>query len=646
MPIWSHPVSQISLNPLIRWSLIPAIALTATSWSQAQEREAREDAPLSDAFRSSPEDVREYQEHLIILASPWMGGRLPGTRGAELAREYVESQFKSRGLKPVMNVTEDGGSGYRQPFPLGSSSDLVDIGLSTGDYEFELDTDFLMTEMGADAGITAPLSFVGYGIEQGPDDFSSFSEDDDLTGRIAMVFRFEPMNEEGKSLWAESGWSSRSTFDRKFRAITKRNPAGIILVNPPGADDRRAGSLFNSAQRMVDNVPVFMVTPEAAEKLLKGEGDQERTIEDWRAMADSGEGGTIDIEDVMVTMMGRREINKLYGENVLGMIEGRGDIADEYVVIGAHIDHLGMGDFGSNEGPSGKGKFHPGADDNASGVAALIMLAESLQTAYDEAPADMPLRDIIIIAFDGEESGLHGSRFYVNNPAQPLEDLNLMINFDMIGRIENDRRLSISGTGTGEGMSDWARPLFESSSLEIVESEASSGGSDHSEFLGKGVPILFAITPFPLHNDYHTSRDTIDLINFEGGTETAKLFHELAYKAASSPEKMEFSSPRSRNNGPRARPRNMPKVQLGIRSTTDEGEPGLRIVFVTDDSSAAIAGIEVGDRMVRWGDSELRDRSVLIDQLRKHQPGDVVEVIVIRDGEEKTIEVKLLPRGE
>ena len=116
--------------------------------------------------------------------------------------------------------------------------------------------------------------------------------------------------------------------------------------------------------------------------------------------------------------------------------------------------------------------------------------------------------DIIIIAFDGEESGLHGSRFYVNNPAQPLEDLNLMINFDMIGRIENDRRLSISGTGTGEGMSDWARPLFEASSLEIVESEASSGGSDHSEFLSKRVPILFAITPFPLHNDYHTSRDT------------------------------------------------------------------------------------------------------------------------------------------
>jgi hypothetical protein len=420
-------------------------------------------------------------------------------------------------------------------------------------------------------------------------------------------------------------------------------------VNPPGADDRRADALFNSAQRMVDDVPVFMMTPEAAEQLLNGESTKPRSIEDWRTLADTGEGGTIDIEDVMVTMMGRREVNKLYGENVLGMIEGRGDIADEYVVIGAHIDHLGMGDFGSNEGPSGKGKFHPGADDNASGVAALIMLAESLQTAYDEAPEDMPLRDIIIIAFDGEESGLHGSRFYVNNPAQPLDDLNLMINFDMIGRIENDRRLSISGTGTGKGMSEWAKPLFAASSLEIVESEASTGGSDHSEFLGKGIPILFAITPFPLHNDYHTSRDTIDLINFEGGTETVKLFHELAYSAASSPEKMEFSSPRRNggdSNAVRARPRNMPKVQLGIRSTTDEGEPGLRIVFVTDDSSAALAGIEVGDRMVRWDDSELRDRSVLIDQLRKHEPGDIVNVMVIRDGKEQSIEVKLLPRGE
>ena len=116
------------MNSLIRWTLVPAVALTTVSGTMAQEREAREDAPLSDAFRSSPEDVREYQEHLIILASPWMGGRLPGTRGAELAREYVESEFKSRGLKPVMNVTEDGAAGYRQPFPLGSPSELVEIG--------------------------------------------------------------------------------------------------------------------------------------------------------------------------------------------------------------------------------------------------------------------------------------------------------------------------------------------------------------------------------------------------------------------------------------------------------------------------------------------------------------------------------------
>ena len=608
-----------------------------------EEEILREWAPLSNAMRDAPADVREFQEHMIILASPWMEGRLPGTRGADLAREYVETQFRVRGLTPPVPSEEEGKFTYRQRFPLGSDNVMRNRRLSIGDVEFEVGTDYEMTQLGSDADVTAPLSFVGYGIAEGPEGYSNFNENDDLTGRIAVVFRFEPMDENGQSQWKDDGWSSKINLEPKFRKIRELNPEGVILVNPPGADDPRAKKIFSAGKQYLDDIPLFMMTPEAAGRMMQATGDP-RSIEAWRTLADSGQTGITQLSDTPVTMTGTSAVEvSLWGENIMARVEGRGEIGDEYVVIGAHMDHLGMGDFGSNEGP---GKLHPGADDNASGVAALIMLAESLQTAYDEAPQDMPLRDVILIAFDGEESGLNGSRYYVDNPVQPLEDLALMINFDMIGRIEDDRRLSISGIGTGEGMADWARGHFAASDLEIVESERSSGGSDHTNFFRREIPILFAITPFPLHNDYHTSRDTVDLINFEGGVDTVELFHELTYGAASRPEKFEFQSGRKRNNPPQQTRRrsSMPKVKFGFRTAMDDGEPGLRIVFVRDETAAEEADIKVDDRLLKWNDVELDSRPKLIEQLRGHEPGDVVSILLLRDGEEKTVEIELQPR--
>ncbi|MAJ47521.1 MAG: hypothetical protein CBC35_09690 [Planctomycetes bacterium TMED75] len=611
--------------------------------AEEAEEELRSWAPLSNAYRDSPADVREFHEHLIILASPWMDGRLPGTRGMELAREYVETMFKVRGLTPPVPGEEPGTFSYRQRFPLGSQNVMKNRRLAVGGMNFEQGSDYEMTQLGSDADVDAPLSFVGYGIAEGPDGYSSFEEDADLSGRIAVMFRFEPMDETGSSRWKDEGWSSKINMEPKFRAVSKLNPEAVILVNPPEADDPRAKKLFISGKPYLDDIPVFMMTPEAAERMMQATGD-ERSILDWRNLADEGDSGVVHLGEKQVTMTGTSAVEVTqWGENIMARVEGRGELGDEYVVIGAHMDHLGMGDFGSNEGP---GKLHPGADDNASGVAALIMLARSLQTAYDEAPEDMPLRDVILIAFDGEESGLNGSRYYVDNPVQPLEDLMLMINFDMIGRIEGDRRLSISGIGTGEEMADWARGHFAESELEIVESERTSGGSDHTNFYRREIPILFAITPFPLHNDYHTSRDTVDLINYEGGLATTELFHELAFDAAVRPERFEFTSGRrsQRDRPSQTRRTSMPKVKFGFRTAVDEGEPGLRIVFVREESAGGDDVIQVDDRLLKWGDIQLDSRSKLIEQLRKHEPGDVVEILLLRDGEEQTVQLTLSAR--
>ncbi|MDG2031922.1 MAG: M28 family peptidase [Phycisphaerales bacterium] len=612
-------------------------SLGAGSIATAQDSSASK-TPLSDAIREASPDVQVYNEHLIILSSPWMEGRLPGTRGMELAREYVERQYKDMGLIPPVLDEETGSYGFRQPFSLGGSTEFVDQKMMLGDQELIQSTDFEMTGLGADAGITAPVTFVGYSVGKGPDDYSSYDEDDDLSGRIAVMFRFEPMNEEGDSQWRERGWSSRAGFSEKFNALSERNPAGVILVNPPGTNDSRANELMTKSTRLMNGVPVFMTTPVIAERILQSGGDQ-RSIMEWRQLADSGEGGAVHIDGPMVTMQGRRENIPLMGENVVAVVPGRGELKDEYIVIGAHLDHLGMGEFGSR---SSERALHPGADDNASGVAAVIMLGQSLNEAIQALDEDQPARSILLACFDGEESGLNGSRHYVNDPLFPLEDHALMINFDMIGRIE-DNRLSISGSGTGDGMAEWAQALYDDSELDIVVSESSSGGSDHSSFLNRNIPILFGITPFPLHNDYHTPRDTPDKINREGAVETVYLFHNLAFGAATRPEKFEFASSGG-GGGQRGRARNMPRVQLGIRSTTDEDEPGIRVVMVREGLSADVSGVKEGDRILVFNGVELTSRRDLIDELMTVEPGGTASVTLIRDGKEMELEIELQPR--
>ena len=316
-----------------------------------EEEILREWAPLSNAMRDAPADVREFQEHMIILASPWMEGRLPGTRGADLAREYVETQFRVRGLTPPVPSEEEGKFTYRQRFPLGSDNVMRNRRLSIDDVEFEVGTDYEMTQLGSDADVTAPLSFVGYGIAEGPEGYSNFNENDDLTGRIAVVFRFEPMDENGQSQWKDDGWSSKINLEPKFRKIRELNPEGVILVNPPGADDPRAKKIFSAGKQYLDDIPLFMMTPEAARRMMQATGDP-RSIEAWRTLADSGQTGITQLSDTPVTMTGTSAVEvSLWGENIMARVEGRGEIGDEYVVIGAHMDHLGMGDFGSNEGP-------------------------------------------------------------------------------------------------------------------------------------------------------------------------------------------------------------------------------------------------------------------------------------------------------
>jgi hypothetical protein len=485
--------------------------------------------------------------------------------------------------------------------------------------------------------------FVGYSIENGPDDYESFDEDTDLEGKIAVMFRFEPMDENGDSRWRQGRWSNKAGFSHKFRTIKKRNPAAVILVNPPEANDPRTGTLMKSSSSMIDDIPVFMMSTEAAERMAKSMDPKGRSLMDLRKLADEGTTlidfkGTIDAK-------GTIEETPQIAENVIGIVPGRGKLKDEYIIIGGHLDHLGFGEFGSRRGG---GNLHPGADDNASGSVAVIMLGESLMKAYNDAPEIEDLRTIVLAAFTAEESGLNGSRYYAQNPIFPLEDTSLMINFDMIGRIEN-KRLSISGSNTAVGMEEWAQPFYDESGLEIVKSGMRGGGSDHASFYREGVPVLFGIIA-DFHDDYHTPDDTIDKLNRTDAVNTIRLFHELAFDAAKRPEKFAFMSERDAASGEEggrsgpARPRAL-RVRLGIRSKALDDGAGLEVVSVTEGSTASEGGIKPGDIITKWDKQPMKTRADLVALLSELKPDDEVQAVIERDGEKIVVFLKMKAPG-
>ncbi|MHC4991518.1 MAG: M28 family peptidase, partial [Planctomycetota bacterium] len=439
-------------------------------------------------------------------------------------------------------------------------------------------------------------------------------------------------------------WSRRSSSRNKIRAAASRNPAAIIMVNTPGANDPRIDTLEGSSRTYAE-VPVLVMSPEAGQRLIAALDPEGRTATDLRFMADEGRA----IVDLGGDLQVLAEVERipLTAENVGGIIPGRGDLADEWIVVGAHLDHLGMGNFGSRSGP---GELHPGADDNASGTAGIMLFAKQLVESYEQLPDNADARSILFMAFSAEESGLNGSRFYADNPIAPIDKHVLMINFDMIGRIE-DGRLSVSGAKTGAGMDEWLAPYFEESPLTIVLPERMSGASDHTSFYRKQMPVLFGIIA-DFHDDYHTPRDIVSKINRVGAVETIRLFHDIALDYAQLDDTFAYVEQPRRGRGG-GRPSGDQerggggvsdiKVRFGVVPATYEegGEPGIPIRTVSDGGSAEKAGILAGDVLMEWNGATIRGMGDWIQMLTKHEPGDIVSIMVVRDGEQVTMKATL-----
>jgi hypothetical protein len=437
-------------------------------------------------FEQVHPDVAIWYQHVNTLANPFMEGRQPGTRGDELAAQYIEFHLSRAGLEPAFSETNET-SPWRQPFrfQLGRSTPILNgsaVAMMSNDLEHG--EDYTVLANSGSGQVTAPVTFVGYAIEDGVDGYDSFGEDDDLSGRIAIMLRYEPLDGVGVSRWSDEGFSSHAALRGKMAALVDRGADGIIMVTPPKALDGRSGleSLRSSrGYGSSTDMPVIHLDPDQADALLRRGHPEGLGLAALRKAADRDRVDTVDLSDaVEITINTDLIIPGIDTHNVGGVIPGSGDLADEWLVIGGHYDHLGTGYTGSRRG--GSNAYHNGADDNASGTASLLVLADRLSRAARDSDGDR--RSVMIIGFGAEEAGLHGSDFFVENPPFDLDQVTCMINFDMMGRL-GDRGVQMLGTGTAVEFDDMLPRHVSKSPLLVNATPGGRGPSDHANFYAK-----------------------------------------------------------------------------------------------------------------------------------------------------------------
>ncbi len=617
----------------------------------ALEREA---AAPRDMPAVDPALIDFYRDTVTELADPAYEGRAPGSVGIERAAEFIEARFRDLGLTPAFAVSELAADGtevltpratFRQHFGVGERTAPGLTELVVDGEPLTPDVDFSVLAYSGSGQTQAPLAFAGYAIVSGPGGYLGFDPNARFEDRIALALAYEPMDEEGNSRWQEDGFSHHAQLTHKASALIRRGAKAVLIVKPPHARDPRVETLetvestslarpgLNATAPRFD-APVLQITAEVAQRLLDRAGDPDLTVESLVERANAGP-VRMDLPGGPIRVNVQMETTEIPAFNVGAVLPGVGDLADEFVVVGAHYDHVGYG-LQNSLARNRVGDLHPGADDNASGTTGMLLIAQAVTERVRTLDPDAPRRSFLFLAFSAEEMGLLGSLHYARNPIAAIDRHAVMLNLDMIGRLEN-KPLEVGGLESAPALAELAEPHFERSGLVVARgTSVGSGRSDHASFDAVGVPNLFFFTG--LHPQYHRPEDTADLIDAEGGTRVALLAADIAMDAATAAQPFVH---RRRTAEAEARA-NQPTVRVGLLPANST-KGGILVQRVFPDTSASDADLRPGDRLLTWNGRELRSVEDLRPRLTEHAPGDTVTLTVERDG--GTVEVEMTLRG-
>ncbi|HET6279677.1 MAG TPA: M28 family peptidase [Polyangia bacterium] len=473
------------------------------------------------------------------LASPAMEGRGVLTPGLARAGDYIAARFAAAGLRGAADA-----GGYFQaveiPVPPYAAPGTA---FSLDGNALVLGKEFVPGPGAAATRALGPVVFAGYGIVVADrhDDYAGI----DARGKLVVCLRYGPGYDPRTRTTRDPAFAAAVTVRRKIELAVARGAIGIAFVDSeaatlPDLAELPVGSLVGAAT----NIASFHLRADTVDRLLLTAGG--RSVASLRKTID--ETGTPASFELPATADFRVQWSRsrVRSRNVIAFIEGSDPaLRDEVVAIGAHYDHLGLGDEGSSM--DGAGSVHPGGDDNASGTAALLEIAEAFagEAARATSEAARPRRSILFAAFTGEEKGMLGSTAVAVSSRRKLV---AMINLDMVGRMRNDA-LEVGGASTSAA---W-QPLVTQQNLDrLVLSfpQQVVPNSDHAPFLIRGVPSLFLFTG--LHGDYHRVSDTGDKVNADGVARVARLAFRLARAVANRDDRLVFVAPVWTGGGPAA----------------------------------------------------------------------------------------------
>jgi hypothetical protein len=520
--------------------------------------------------------VKNLQSHISYLASDKLEGRRAGTNGEKLASEYISQKFQEIGLQPK------GADGFFQSFEI---YDGKQINKAThfivNDHPLAVEKDFFPFPFSQNLSIEALPAI-------------AVQEAD-----MPWFYDLKETLEENKN---NPHFDLNEFIRSNAKKAKSRGASAVILYNTSAIDDKLKFDPKDRTDKL--DIPVIYVSKEASKKYFS---DAAATL-DIKIKIDVGE-------------------KKRTGRNVVGYIDNG---AAGTVILGAHYDHLGYGEDNNSMLRTGEKMIHNGADDNASGTAALIELARILKNTKQKNS------NYLFIAFSAEEVGLNGSKFFTENPTVDFNKVNYMINMDMIGRLNDSSQVvTIGGFGTSPQWGSLINPADKKNPFAIRIDSSGTGPSDHTSFYRKDIPVLFFFTG--LHTDYHKPSDDVDKINYIGETRIINYISAILLSPISTGQKLAFTKTRETQTTSSMRSGG---VTMGIMPDYTFSGAGVRCDGVTDGRPAQKAGLKAGDVIVKIGEYNVSSMETYMQTLGKFQKGEKAKLKFKRGNEEMETEVQ------
>ncbi|MGZ8544426.1 MAG: M28 family peptidase [Flavisolibacter sp.] len=511
------------------------------------------------------------QAHIQYLSDDKLQGRRTGTEGERQAAEYISTEFSKLGLTPK------GTQSWLQPFEINEGKEISpSTTMIINGNTLELHKDYFPLIVSPNASMEATPSIVLQ--EPGMPWFFDLK---DLLDENATNPHFDINN----------------AIINSAKQVEKKGASAIFIYNSSQSQD---GLKFNGKEKTETlGIPMIYLSKEIAGKYL------------------SDESAALDI-NFRIDILDKKRT----GHNVVGFIDNG---APATVVMGAHFDHLGFGEDGNSMIRNQVNQIHNGADDNASGTAALIELARLLRHSKNKH------NNYLFIAFSGEELGLYGSKYFTQNPTIDLSSVNYMINMDMVGRLnDSSKTITVGGYGSspvwGTLYNLKGKKGLYAKELSFRFDSSGTGPSDHTSFYVKNIPVLFYFTG--LHTDYHKPSDDADKINYAGTMHIVKHIASVIEKQGKQEGKLAFTKTREAQTTTSARF----SVSLGVMPDYTFSGAGLRVDNVSDNRPAQKAGIQAGDIIISLGEHKINSMESYMQALAKFKKGDKTSVSFTRAG--------------